>query len=267
MIDIVYPMKVLAVKLEYRRLKLKTMVQGYFKTVNGKQYVYITYDPGFPQYDKCHPRKLRVSLLLGQIYKDKIAEYQILLNEYNSLLNMWNENYRKAPPKVIFPISQFFDPHTMNNKFFENQQDCTGKYKSDNPTVSDHGELKSKNEQFAADLLKRMDIPFKYETSVYLPAINEIINPDYLVNFYEIDRCAYLEILGMGDKVDYSLRTATKIFGFSAELYRPGREVIYIHLYDRYNFDEEYFINEVLAAFENMIPDCALIWEAESKAV
>ena len=75
-----------------------------------------------------------------------------------------------------------------------------------------------------ADLLDLMDIPFKYETAVALPAIDETINPDYLVNFYEIDRCAYLEILGMNDKVDYSLRTATKVTGFSKELpLRPLR--------------------------------------------
>jgi len=265
--NFVYPMKVHAVKLEYRRQKLEKMVHGYFKTINGKQYVFIIYDPDYPQYDKCHPRKLRVDLRLGQIYKDKISEYQTILSEYNLLLNSWNERFRQAPPRVIFPISQFYDPHTMNNKFFKNQPDRTGRYKSDNPTVSDHGELKSKNEQFAADLLKQMDIPFKYETSVYLPAINETINPDYLVNFYEIDRCAYLEVLGMGDKVDYSLKTGSKIFGFSSERYRPGREVIYIFLYDKYNFDETYFINEVFAAFENLIPDCALVWEVESKAV
>ena len=112
-----------------------------------------------------------------------------------------------------------------------------------------------------------MDIPFKYETSVYLDSIKELINPDYLVNFYEIDRCAYIEILGMNDKVDYSFRTTTKIYGFSSQLYRPGREVIYIHLYDKYNFDEQYFVAQVLSAFDSMIPDSALIWEADSRAV
>lgn len=265
--NIIYPEKVHAVKLEYRRQKLEKMVQGCIKIIDGVPKVYVTYDPDYPQYDKSHPRRLVASSRLGKFYIEKIKEYQSVKSEYDSLLNSWNERFRQAPPRVIFPISQFYDPHIMNNEFFKKQQDCTGRYKSDNPTVSDHGELKSKNEQFAADLLKQMDIPFKYETSVYLPAINEIINPDYLVNFYEIDRCAYLEVLGMGDKVDYSLKTGTRIFGLSSEHYRPGREVIYIFLYDRYNFDEGYFINEVFAAFENMIPNCALVWEDQQKAV
>ena len=265
--DIVYPMKVLAVKLEYRRQKLEKMVHGYFRHVNGVQNVIVTYDPNFPHYDKSHPRRLVASSRLGKIYTERINEYQIVKSEYDTLLKSWNATYTKAPPKVIFPISQFFDPHCMNNEFFNRQVDCTGKYKSDNPTVSEHGELKSKNEQIAADLLRQMDIPFKYETSVYLDAIKETINPDYLVNFYEIDRCAYLEILGMNDKIDYSLKTTTKIYGFSSQLYRPGREIIYIHLYDRYNFDEEYFVAQVMSAFDSMIPDSALIWEADSRAV
>ena len=62
-------------------------------------------------------------------------------------------------------------------------------------------------------------------------------------------------------KVDYSLRTATKITGFSRETYRPGKEVIYIHIYDRQNFDRDYFVSQVLSAFNDMIPDEALDWE------
>jgi len=51
---------------------------------------------------------------------------------------------------------------------------------------------------------------------------------------------------GMNDKVDYSLRAATKITGFSRDMYRPGKEVIYIHVYDRQNFDRDYFVSQVL---------------------
>ena len=127
--------------------------------------------------------------------------------------------------------------------------------------------MKSNNELFGADLLKLMDIPFKYETAVDLPAIEETINPDYLINFYEIDRCSYLEILGMNDKTDYSVRTATKITGFSKELYRPGKEVIYVHVYDKNNFDRDYFVSQVLSAFNDMIPDEALDWEPVSQVV
>ena len=36
---IVFPMKVLAVKLEYRRLKLEKIPHGYFRIIKGKKYV------------------------------------------------------------------------------------------------------------------------------------------------------------------------------------------------------------------------------------
>ena len=71
----------------------------------------------------------------------------------------------------------------------------------------------------------------------------------------------------MNDKVDYSVKTATKITGFSKDRFRPGREVIYIHVYDKQNFDEDYFVGQVLSAFDAMIPDSALHWEAKEKAV
>ena len=264
---IIFPMKVHAVKLEYRRLKMMAMPHGYFKTLKGRKVVVITYEPGNPGLTARRPRRLVVNTKLGQEYSQKINNYLKIKSEYDALLASWKSMYCFAPPRVRFPIIQYSDPHAMNNEFFNSQADRCGSYVPQNPTVSDHGDLKSKNELFGADLLKLMDIPFKYETEVYLPAIEDTINPDYLINFYEIDRCSYLELLGMNDKVDYSLRSATKITGFSKETYRPGREVIYIHVYDKYNFDRDYFVSQVLSAFNDMIPDSAIVWETVPKAV
>ena len=260
-------MKVHAVKLEYRRLKLETMLRGHFRVINGKRYVYITFDPLKPKINSKHPRKLNASTKLGQKYSEIINDYQRIKAEYIELLNSWNSLYNFSPPRVKFPIRQFYDPHRMNNDYFDAQADFQGKYKSDNPTRSDHGELKSKNELMVADLLKTMGIPFKYETQIYLQSIDETINPDYLISFYEIDRCTYLEVLGMSDKLDYSFRTTSKINGFSKDIYRPGREVIYIHLYDKQNFDGDYVASQILSAFNDMIPDDAILWKTESEAV
>ncbi len=51
------------------------------------------------------------------------------------------------------------------------------------------------------------------------------------------------------------------------EKYRPGREVIYVLVYDKNNFDREYFISQVMTAFNDMIPDSALQWETNVRAV
>lgn len=258
---IIYPMKVHAVKLEYRRLELERMPHGYFTDWRGKSTVVVTYDPERPEISSRHTRRLRVTSKHGKIYTDRINLYIKKKAEYEDLLNSWRAMYSFEPPGVRFPIKQYSDPHGMNNGYFSRQAEHCGYYESQTPTVSDHGDLKSKNELFGSDLLKLMDIPFKYETEIYLKAIDQTINPDYLVNFYEIDRCAYLELLGMNDKADYSLRSATKITGFSKDIYRPGREVIYVHVYDKYNFDREYFVSQVLSAYNDMIPDDALEWE------
>ena len=261
-----FPMKVLAVKLEYRRLKLEKMVHGYFDEKNGKRYIVITYDPSIPKISTRHQRILSPRSKLGKCYIEQINEYQNLKAEYDVLLNEWYSRYSFAPPKVKFPIIQYSDPHRMNNEYYNAREGKLGKYTPDNPTVSEHGDLKSKNELMGLDLLKEIGIPFKYEPEIYLAEINETINPDCLINFYEIDRCAYLEILGMTDKIEYYVKTCNKIYGFSKEIYRPGREVIYVIMYDKYNFDKDYFISQVLSAYNDMIPDDALLWEDTSKA-
>lgn len=265
--NIVLPMKVHAVKLEYRRLKLEKMIHGYFCVRKGKNAVAVTFDPDNSKCSSKNPKVHYISSKQGRVYAGAVTKYLGIKSEYDSLLNSWNSTYCFLPPRVNFPVKQYYDPHLMNNEYFNNHPGCLGKYKPDNPTVSDHGELKSKNEQFGADLLKLMGIPFKYETEIYLPAIEQTINPDYLVSFYEIDRCAYLEILGMNERIDYSVKTATKITGFSIDKYRPGKEVIYVHIYDKNNFDEDYFVSQVLSAFNDMIPDDALVWTDQAKAV
>ena len=265
--NIVLPMKVHAVKLEYRRLKLEKMIQGHFCVRRGKNAVAVTYDPDNPKCTTYSPKIHYLSSRQGRVYANAVKRYLDLKIEYDSLLNSWYSTYCFLPPQVSFPVKQFYDPHHMNNEYFNSQPSCLGKYKSDNPTVSNHGELKSKNEQMGADLLKLMGIPFKYETEIYLPSIDQTINPDYLVSFYEIDRCAYLEILGMNDKIEYSIKTATRITGFSIDKYRPGKEVIFILVYDKNNFDEDYFVGQVLSAFNDMIPDEALVWDDQVKAV
>ena len=141
--DIVYPMKVHAVKLEYRRLLLEKIPHGYFKMKNGRQYVIVTFDPEKPKYNSRHPRILLSTTELGVEYTNKIISYQEIKNEYDGLLINWYANYSFAPPRVTFPIKQFYDPHCMNNAFYNNQAGCCGKYKPDNPTVSKHGEFKS----------------------------------------------------------------------------------------------------------------------------
>ena len=265
--NIILPMKVHAVKLEYRRRILDSMPHWRFCIRKGRNAVAIMFDPNDPKCSSKNEKRFYISTNRGKAYSEAIAKYVKVKNEYDLLLNSWESLYSMPPPRINFPIVQFADPHRMNNEFFERQNDRCGMYKPDNPTISDHGELKSKNEQIGADLLKRLDIPFKYEPEVYLESIEEMINPDYLINFYEIDRCAYLEILGMNDKIGYTVKNATKITGFSKDSYRPGREVIYVHVYDRYNFDEDYFVSQVLSAFNDMIPDSALVWETVPKAV
>ena len=254
------PIKVHAVKLEYLRLKLEKMPHGYFCSRRGRRAVAITYDPANP---KCSSRSSRVyytSTKRGKIYSEVINNYLNIKSEYDYLLSGWNSTYVIAPPRVKFPIKQYHDPHHMNNAYYESQKEKQGKYVPDNPTISEYGEFKSKNELMAATALKQMDIPFKYETELYIEETDEKINPDFLINFFEIDRCSYLEVLGMNDKGDYAVRTSAKINSYSRGEYRPGREVIYVLMYDKYNFDEVYFIQQVLSAFDSMIPDSALEW-------
>ncbi len=261
------PLKVHAVKLEYRRLLLEQIPHGYICIRRGQKQVAITYEPDMPKTSPRRPRFLSVSTARGKEYAEKISKYLKIKLEYDYLLNSWYATYCIAPPRVRFPITPLLVSHDMNNEYFDSKKENCGKYIADNPTFSDHGDLKSKNELIASELLQHMGIPFKYETELYIPEVGKTINPDFLLSFYEIDRCFYLEVLGMNDKGDYSVKTATKLYDYSKGKYRPGREVIYIVLYDKSNFDSTVFVHQVLSAFNTLIPDDALEWGIENTAI
>lgn len=261
--QIYLPLKVHAVKLEYRRLLLDKMPHGCIRLRRGKRTVVINYDPEDPKVSSKCPRFLSVASKRGREYAEMINKYLKVKTEYDYLLDLWYSTYCFAPPRVRFPVVRGHSFHEMNNEYFDEQKENRGKYETDTPTYSDHGALKSKNELMSAELLDRMGIPFKYETELFIGETNKTINPDFLISFFEIDRCIYLEVLGMNDKGDYSVKTATKLYDYSRGKYRPGREVIYIILYDKSNFDSDYFVQQVMSAFNNMIPDDALEWAEE----
>ena len=85
--------------------------------------------------------------------------------------------------------------------------------------------------------------------------------PDFLLSFYEIDRCVYAEICGRTDDADYSSKLARKTCFYAQNHYRQGREIILCYMYDRSNFDEENFEELVLGSYNMLIPDSALDWE------
>ena len=259
------PMKVHAVKLAYRRQLLIKLTRGYFKVRKGKHCVIVTRDPDMPSVSSRRPKTHVVTSKKGKAYADAVAYYQKIKSEYDFLLKIWNETYCFAPPQVTFPLKSTYNPHNLNHEYFNKQEDYQGKYVPENPTISDDGIFKSKNELMAADALNEMEIPFKYETKLYIDEAKETINPDYLLDFYEIDRCSYLEVLGMNDKFSYAASTTVKISSYSKGKYRPGRDVIYIHLYDKYNFDKAYFKRMVWSAYDCLIPDDALEWRDDYK--
>lgn len=260
------PMKVHAVKIEYRRRLIEQMPHGYF-CIRRKPTVVITFDPENPKFTPRRPRYLFVNTKLGKKYSELINRYLDIKAEYDSLLKSWYETYLFAPPEVNLPLKSSYNPHKMDKEYFDKKKDYQGKYVPENPTVSDDGVFKSKNELIAADTLKEMGIPFKYETKLYINEAKETIDPDFLLDFYEIDRCSYLEVLGMNDKFSYAASTTVKISSYSKGNYRPGRDVIYVHLYDKYNFDKAYFKKMVWSAYDCLIPDDALAWKEDRNAL
>ena len=253
------PLKVHAVKIRYRERALREMVHGRMAMMGGKSYVYITYIPDDASVTKHHPLRYNVESPKGREFAPLVARYIRAKAEFDRLLLDWRELYKPEPPEVRFPINNTWDPHHMDNKFYLDAVANTNKMPPKNPVYSGSDVLKSKNEQFGKDKLVEMGIPYKYEPALDINNPEEIV-PDFLLSFYEIDRCVYAEIGGMTDKYEYSRSIAEKINYYSGNNYRQGREMIYCFMFDKNNFDEDVFAAAVLASFDVLIPEDALDW-------
>ena len=254
------PIKTHAVKIRYREQLLKQMVHGSFGTHRGSRCVYITYDPNNDSITQKYPKRYSLESKRGKHYTPLIERFLLLKAEFEQLLADWRSTYVFEPPMVSFPIVNTYDPHHMNNRFFEEVCSKSNSMPVEHPIYSGDDILRSKNEQMGKSLFRALGVPFKYEAALDINNPDGYV-PDYLLSFFEIDRCIYAEICGMTDKYEYSRSTAQKINFYSSNHYRPGREIIYSFMYDKYNFDEEYFASQILSAFETLIPDSALDWE------
>ena len=254
------PMKVHAVKIRYREQLLRKMVHGRFGIHQGRRCVFISYIPADDKPGSRVKKRYYLDSSKGKEFTPKIKKYLSIKSEYDRLLDSWNSTYAFEPPVVRFPITNTYDPHHMDNRFFADAVDCSNNMPNDNPVYSGDDVLKSKNEQFGKGFFKKLGIPYKYEVALDVANPDGYV-PDFLLSFYEIDRCVYAEICGMNDKSDYAATTSRKINFYAKNRYRPGREIVYVFMYDKYNFDEEYFAAQVLSAFDTLIPDSAIEWD------
>lgn len=254
------PLKVHAVKIRYRERVLRKMVHGRIATMGGKRYVYITYVPDDDSVTKHRQLRYCVDSPKGREFAPKVAKYIKVKADFDKLLLDWRELYRIEPPEVRFPICSNWDPHHMDNQFYKDAVAASNELSAQHPVYSGGDVLKSKNEQFGKDRLVELGIPYKYEPALDIKSPDGIV-PDFLISFYEIDRCVYAEIGGMSEKYDYSRSIAEKIQFYSANFYRHGREMIYCFMFDKYNFDEDVFAAQVLAAYDVLIPEDALDWK------
>ncbi len=235
------------------------MVHGRFGTHRGKRCVFVTYLPEEGKTSGHVQKRYYLDSAKGKEFTPKIKRYLAVKAEYDKLLSDWSSTYAFEPPEVKFPISGTYDPHHMDNDYYAGAVDRINNMPNDNPVYSGDDVLKSKNEQFAKGIFKKYGIPYKYEVDLDVDNPDGFV-PDFLLSFYEIDRCIYAEICGMNDKADYSMTTARKINFYSRHHYRPGREMVYAFMYDKNNFDEDYFAMQLLGAFETLIPDSAIDW-------
>lgn len=125
-----------------------------------------------------------------------------------------------------FKLHQDSSPHNL--ECWKNQVPCSNNYKNENQYIDSYGfNVKTRGEMLVAAALKDLGLEAKYEPILTLRNGRKR-TPDYSFPVPAIDRCFYVEFMGMADDGNYLNKNFGKIDEYIQSGIFPGRDLILI---------------------------------------
>lgn len=110
---------------------------------------------------------------------------------------------------------------------------------------TEKGELvRSKSEKMIADKLYYLNIPYKYETKLYLKGFGYVY-PDFKILSVKYRKEYYLEHFGMMDDIEYAMKATKKIKTYENSGYIMGKNIIYTFETSDSTFDPKILNNYI----------------------
>ena len=154
------------------------------------------------------------------------------LDQFNKLTErkkQFNAELRRRHltiPTTGFKLKRDNSPHNMN--FWKQQVPCSNNYENKNRYVDAFGfNVKSRSEMLVGQALKELGLEAKYEPLLVLKGGRKK-TPDYSFPVPVIDRCFYVEFVGMADDGTYIDKNYGKIDEYMRNGILLNRDLIVI---------------------------------------
>lgn len=159
------------------------------------------------------------------------AEAQKNLEKYDSCIRakkLYGEEISRR--QLIVPSDFRFkrDPSEFNKAYWNRLEPCSNNHGCKTEYFDDYGfSVRSRGEMIVGNALKSLGLEAKYEPRLVLKG-SKTKTPDYSFPVYVIDRCFFVEFLGMTDNEEYIDDNAEKIRLYMRNGILPNRDLILI---------------------------------------
>ncbi|MBO4680758.1 MAG: hypothetical protein J5623_02515 [Clostridiales bacterium] len=163
----------------------------------------------------------------GKLYDDmqkKLEQFNIISERERLFLEEINRRRLAIPSDFKFAL----EPSRFNVAYWKREVPCSNKIECNTEYYDDYGfNVRSRGEMIVGNALKSLGLEAKYEPLVDLKGMKKK-SPDYSFPVHIIDRCFFVEFMGMMDKEEYVNDNTEKMRLYMRNGILPNRDLILI---------------------------------------
>lgn len=191
----------------------------------------------------------RITHMNSRNYSE-MHQNMLLYNEYAKRKKLFEEEMKRRH----IPVSEEFtfksDPSVFNAGFWNELVPCANTREIHTNYYDDYGyHVRSRGEMLIGNALKKLGLEAKYEPCLILKGGRKI-HPDYSFPVHVIDRCFFIEFMGMSENEEYLNYNYGKIDEYMRNGILPNRDLILICGTDSWLPTQE-AIMRIIASFIN----------------
>ena len=191
-----------------------------------------------------------------QINSRYYPEMQRKLELFNSISErerLFYEEFKRR--QLIVPAGFRFkrDTSAFNVAYWNKLEPCSNRLECDTGYYDDYGfNVRSRGEMIVGNALKSLGLEAKYEPRIVLKG-SKTRTPDYSFPVHVIDRCFFVEFMGMTDDDEYIDDNAEKIRLYMRNGILPNRDLILISGARNWIPEQESIARLIAAAVNNAV--------------
>lgn len=173
-----------------------------------------------------------------------------MFNEYTKLLKTFAGELKQRGLTLPDDFTFINEASFHNSSFWKEVEPCSNPREVQTEYYDDYGnKVRSRGEMFIGNALKDLGLDAKYEPTLELKG-GRTIHPDYAFPVYVIDRCFFIEFLGMCDSEEYINHNYGRIDEYIRNDILPNRDLILICGTSKWIPSQE-SIKRIIASFIN----------------